>query len=145
MKIIVLLALLSLSADAGAAQEDIGLSAHDMFDMRTALGFSAQINHRLLVNMRSQMLAVQAIIGMLAAGKFDQAAKTAGNKLGMNEEMRQIYARSRNEDFKKLGLAFSAHADELNAALQTRDLQHSLRTLSSMMGYCSQCHSKFRQ
>ncbi len=131
---------------ATAAQDDtIGLTAHNIFDNRTSLGLSAKIKHRQLVNMRAQMAATQAIIGLLAEEKFEKAAKISRAKLGLTDEMKQIYGLSKNEDFKKLGLDFHNSADELATTLQSKDLKKSLQALRNTMGYCVQCHNKFRQ
>jgi cytochrome c556 len=146
MKKIILLTLLLSSVCAIAAEEnDIGLTAHNMFDNRIPLGLSTKVKHRQLVNMRSQMQATQTIIGLLAEGKFDKAAKISHTKFGLTDEMKQIYHLSKNEDFRKLGLAFHSSATELEAALQTKDLKNSLQALRNTMGYCVQCHNKFRQ
>lgn len=121
MEKIVILALFLAPIGAIAAQEDIiGLTAHNMFDNRTALGLSSKIKHRQLVNMRAQMAATQAIIGLLAEEKFEKASKISFAKLGLTDEMKQIYDLSKNEDFKKLGLAFHNSADELGAVLQRK-------------------------
>ena len=90
-------------------------------------------------------MAVQAIIGLLAEEKFAQTSKISRAKFGLTDEMKQIYDLSKNEDFKKLGLAFHASADELATALQTKDMKKSLQALDNTMGYCVQCHNKFRQ
>jgi cytochrome c556 len=146
MKKIVILALLLVPIGAIAAKEDtIGLTAHNIFDNRTSLGLSSMIKHRQLVNMRAQMAATQAIISLLAEEKFDKASKISRAKLGLTDEMKQIYDLSKNEDFKKLGLAFHNSADELGTALQTKDMKKSLQALRNTMGYCVQCHNKFRQ
>jgi hypothetical protein len=146
MKKILILALLLAPIGVTAAEEGaIGLTAHNMFDNRTSLGFSSKVKHRQLVNMRAQMAVTQAIVGMLADEKFEKAAKIARMKLGLTDEMKQIYDLSKNEDFKNLGLAFHNSADELGSALQTKDMNKSLHALSNMMEYCVQCHNKFRQ
>jgi cytochrome c556 len=146
MKKIVILALLLAPIGAIAAEEGIvGLTAHNMFDNRTSLGLSSNVKHRQLVNMRAQLAATQAIIGLLAEEKFEKASKIAHTKLGLSDEMKQIYDLSKNEDFKNLGLAFHSSVDELGAALQTKDMKKSLQALSNTMGYCVQCHNKFRQ
>jgi hypothetical protein len=142
----ILLALLLVPLGAKAVEEgNIGLTAHNMFDTRISLSLSSRIKHRQLVNMRSQMMVTQAIIGLLADEKFEKASKMAGTKLGLTDEMKQIYDLSNNEDFKSLGLAFHNSAHELEAALQTKDMKKSLQALSNTMGYCVQCHNKFRQ
>ena len=146
MNKIVMLALLLIPV-AGIAEEKgiTDLKAHNIFDTRTTLGLSPRMQHRLLSNMRTQMAATQAIIGQLADGRFDRAARTARTKLGMSEDLKQIYDASENEDLKKLGLDANASAEELANTLQTTDLKKSLQALRNTMSYCVQCHKRFRQ
>ncbi|MEO8343269.1 MAG: cytochrome c [Gallionella sp.] len=145
MKKFLILALLLPVSVTAAEQDNIGLTAHNLFDTRTSLGLSAKVKHRQLVHMRAQLMATQAIIGLLAEENFDRATKIVQTKLGMSDEMKQIYERTNNEDFKQLGLAFHNSADELGTALQTKDMKKSLQALSNTMKYCVQCHNKFRQ
>ena len=143
---IALLAFLLVPLCTMAAQEnDIGLTAHNISDLRIPLGLSPRIQHRLLVNMRTQFKATQAIIGLLAREKFEPAAKVAHARLGLTDEMKQIYDLSKNEDFKQLGMAFHKSASELEAVLRTKDMKKSLQALRDTMGYCVQCHQQFRQ
>jgi hypothetical protein len=128
-----------------AQEDDIGLTAHNISDLRIALGLTTRIQHRLLVNMRAQLKAAQMIVGLLAEARFEKAAKIARARLGLTDEMRQIYDLSKNEDFRNLGLASHKSAAELETALQTKDMKKSLQALRDTMGYCVQCHSKFRQ
>jgi hypothetical protein len=145
MKNFLILALLLPVNVIAAEQDNIGLTAHNLFDIRTSLGLSSRIKHRQLANMRAQLMATQAIIGLLAEENFDKATKIVQTKLGLSDEMKQIYERANNEDFKQLGLAFHNSADELGTALQTKDMKKSLQALRNTMGYCVQCHNKFRQ
>ena len=107
MKKFLILALLLLPVSVTAAEQDnIGLTAHNLFDTRTSLGLSSKIKHRQLVNMRAQLMATQAIIGLLAEENFDKATKIVQTNMGLGDEMKQIYEQANNEDFKQLGLAF---------------------------------------
>jgi hypothetical protein len=144
-KILLPIYLLMPICALAAQEDDIGLSAHNMFDNRISLGLSTKVQHRLLVNMRTQFKATRAIIGLLAREKFEPAAKVAHARLGLSDEMRQIYDLSKNEDFKSLGMASHKSAADLEMALQTKDMKKSLQALRDTMGYCVQCHSKFRQ
>jgi len=146
MKMIIFLTLLLIPiCSMSAGENDIGLTAHDIFDNRISLGLSTKVKHRQLVNMRAQMKAAQTIIGLLAEEKFERASKISHAKFGFTDEMNQIYDLSKNEDFKKLGIAFHNSATELDTALQTKDMRMSLRALHNTMGYCVSCHRKFRQ
>jgi hypothetical protein len=144
-KCIFLILLLLPICTIAAEEDDIGFTAHNIADIRISLGLSARINHRLLDNMREQLQATRAIIGWIAEEKYEKASKISHARLGLTDEMRRIYDRSKNEGFKNLGLAYHKSATELEAALQTRDMKKSLRALRNTMGYCVQCHDKFRQ
>ena len=146
MKIFIMLALLWMPV-AGMAVEKgtTGLTAHNIKDNRTSLNLTPRLKHRLLSNMRAQLAATQAIIGLLAAERFEKASTTAKSRLGMNDDLKQIYDTSKNEDFNKLVLTTQASADELANTLQSKDLKKSLQALRNTMGYCVQCHMKFRQ
>ena len=146
MKKLIFLTLLIFPVYLMAAEEnDIGLAAHNMFDNRISLGLSTKVQHRLLVNMRAQLQATRAIIDWIADEKYEKASRISHARLGLTDEMRRIYDLSKNEDFRNLGLAFHKSATELEAALKTKDMKKSLRALRDTMGYCVQCHNKFRQ
>ncbi len=146
MKIFAMLALLLMPV-AGMAEEQgtTGLTAHNINDNRTSLNLTPRMKHRLLSNMRLQLVATQTIIGQLAAERFARASTTARTRLGMNDELKQIYDAANNEDLNKLALDAQASAEELANTLQTKDLKKSLLALRKTMGYCVQCHKKFRQ
>lgn len=146
MKKILLLALLSIPLTCMAEKQSVTeLKAHNIFDTRTTLDLSTAMQHRLLSDMRKQLSATQAIVGLLAEEKFDKAAKTARTKLGISEDLKKIYSLSKNEDFNKLGEEAHASAEELANMLSTKDLKKSLQALRKTMGYCVQCHNKYRQ
>ncbi|MGC2049091.1 MAG: cytochrome c [Gallionella sp.] len=142
----VLLAFLLIPV-AGMAEEQgiTGLTAHDIVDNRMTLDLSTRMKHRLLSNMREQLVATRAIIGLLAQDNFERASNTARTKLGMTEDLKQVYDAAKNEDLKKLGLAANTSANELAKTMQSKDMKKSLQALRKTMGYCVQCHKKFRQ
>lgn len=138
--------LLILLAPVGAlAADDVMGKAHHMKDNRISLGLAPNMKHHQLSNMRAHMAALQEIIGLLAANKFEKASRIARLQLGLTEEMKQMCGMFENEDFKQLGLAFHNSGDELGDALQTKDMKKSLQALNKTMGYCVQCHEKYRQ
>jgi hypothetical protein len=146
MKIFVMFAFLSIPFFCVAEEQGIaGLTAHDIVDNRTTLDLSPRMKHRLLSNMREQLAATRTIIGLLAQDKFERASSTARAKLGTTEDLKQVYDSSKNEDFKKLGLAANSSVNELAKTLQSKDLRKSLQALRKSMGYCLECHKKFRQ
>ena len=146
MKKLLLVVFLLAPVGAMAAQESmVGHMAHNMHDKRISLGLSPEMRQHQLSNMRAHLAATQTIIGLLSEGKFEKASKVAHTKLGLTEEMKQMCDMFENEDFKKLGLAFHNSADELGDALQTKNMKKSLQALNKTIGYCVQCHEKFRQ
>ena len=114
-------------------------------DPRTSLGLSPDMKQHQLTNMRSHVEAVQLIVGMLAEGEYANAAQVAHSRLGLTDKMNKMCNMFDNGDFKALGLAFHKSGDTLGDILQTKDLKKSLTALHETMGYCVQCHSKFRQ
>lgn len=118
---------------------------HDTGDSRVSLNLSPEMKQHQLSNMRSHVEAVQFIVGLVAKGDFDQAAQVAHSKLGLTDEMKKMCDMFENQDFKKLGLAFHKSGDELGNVLKTKDTNKSLEALHDTMGYCVQCHAKFRQ
>lgn len=146
MKKILMLALLWMPV-AGLAGEQgtTGLTAHNINENRTSLNLTPRMKHRLLSNMRAQLAATQTIIGLLAAARFDRASTTARSRLGMSDDLKQVYGTARNDGLNQLLLATQASVDELANTLQTKDLNKSLLALRDTMGYCVQCHKRFRQ
>lgn len=141
------LAATSLAVDELAPAEHMG--HHDMMtslmDERISLGLSPQMKQHQLANMRSHVEAVQSIVGLLAEENFEKASQIARAKLGLTEEMAMMCSMFENEEFRKLGLAFHESGDALADTLQSRDAKQSLVALHTTMGYCVQCHAKFRQ
>ncbi|RLL51765.1 cytochrome C [Mariprofundus sp. EBB-1] len=126
------------------------MSHHQMMqdtnvDGRISLQLTPQMKQHQLANMRSHVVAVQSIIGMLAENKFDEASAVAHNQLGLTPEMRKMCNMMGNEDFTKMGLAFHQSADVLGDTLKTGDMRLSLKALHRTMNACVQCHATFRQ
>ena len=118
---------------------------HSMQDGRTSLGLPPQMKQHQLANMRSHLVAVQAILNSIAEGDFEQAAQTAHAKLGLTEEMKNMCNMFENDDFRTLGFAFHESGDALGDVLETGDTTQSLQAIQATMGYCVQCHASFRQ
>ncbi len=153
-KIALTFALLSIACTATVpvfAEEEMKMDHHAMhqhlmMDERTPLHLAPQMAQHQLQNMRSHVVAVQTIVGLLANGDFDQAADVAHKQLGLTEEMRMMCTTmSDNKDFTKMGLAFHQSADQLGDTLKTKDMKKSLEALHTTMNYCVQCHATFRQ
>lgn len=139
-----------LSFNAAYPDDEIKHDAshhHDMsmMDMRTSLNLSAEMKQHQLTNMRSHVEAIKSIVGLIAEDKFDDASKIAHTKLGLTPEMKEMCDKFDNEKFKTLGFAFHRSGDDLGEALQTKDVNSSLRALNKTMEYCVECHATYRQ
>jgi hypothetical protein len=122
-----------------------GGSAPMAKDTRVSLGLSAPMRLQQRAMMRDHLKAVDEIVGLIAAGKFDQAATIAHQRLGLTPQMQKMCGLFGNETFRKLGIAFHKSADHLGEVLKTRDTTASLHALHSTMQYCVSCHQSFRQ
>ena len=144
----VIIGIIGLNA-AFAADEKMQHENHhhemNMMDTRTSLGLSAEMKQHQLSNMREHVEAIKSVVGLMAENKFDEASNIAHAKLGSTPEMLKMCNMFDNKDFKTLGLAFHKSGDELGEALQTRDVNVSLRALNRTMQYCVECHGAYRQ
>lgn len=120
---------------------------HDMnmMDTRTSLELSAEMKQHQLTNMRGHVEAIKSIVGLMAENKFEEASKIAHGKLGLTPEMQEMCDKFDNKNFRTLGLAFHKSGDDLGDALQTKDVNVSLRALNKTMQYCVECHATYRQ
>lgn len=117
----------------------------NMMDTRTSLGVAGEMKQHQLSNMRQHVEAITSIVGLISENKFEEASKIAHSKLGQTPEMQAMCGMFNNEKFKTLGLAFHKSGDDLGDALQTKDVNASLRALNKTMQYCVECHATYRQ
>jgi len=132
-------------AEEGATMDHQAMHHQHIMDDRVSLDLSPEMKQHQLTNMRSHVEAIKNIVGLIAENKFDDASKIAHDKLGLTPEMKEMCNMFDNEKFKTLGLAFHKSGDDLGDALQTKDVNTSLRALNTTMGYCVECHSTYRQ
>jgi hypothetical protein len=118
---------------------------HSADDGRISLGLSPEMKQHQLSNMRSHLEALQEIIGLMQAGEFDSASKTAHTRLGLTDEMMKMCNMFTNAGFREMGLAFHKSGDVLGDVLLTKDVNKSLAALQTTISYCVQCHATFRQ
>ncbi|MBI1887340.1 MAG: cytochrome C [Nitrosomonadales bacterium] len=116
-----------------------------MMDTRISLGLSAEMKQHQLSNMREHTEAIHSIIGLMSENNLEEAAKIARSKLGLTPEMRKMCSMMGGEKFMTLGIAFHKSGDDLGDALQTGDVNKSLRALNKTMQYCVECHATYRQ
>jgi len=149
--------LIAVSAFIGLAVLNVAFAAdekmhhenhhHDMSMMgtQTSLGLSAEMKQHQLSNMREHVEAIKSIIGFMSESKFEDASKIAHTKLGLTPEMQKMCSMFNNEKFMTLGIAFHKSGDDLGDALNTKDVNASLRALNKTMQYCVECHASYRQ
>jgi hypothetical protein len=145
-----MLAVMTGMNPAVAGEEKMQMDSHhhhamQATDTRTSLGLSPQMKQHQLANMREHVAAIKSIVGLMAESRFEEAAGIAHAKLGLTPEMQQMCGMFGNDAFKALGLAFHKSGDDLGDALQTGDVNASLRALNKTMEYCVTCHATFRQ
>lgn len=116
-----------------------------MMDTRISLGLSAEMKQHQLSNMREHTEAIQSIIGLMSENNLEEAAKIAHSKLGLTPEMQKMCNMMGGEKFTTLGIAFHKSGDDLGDALQTGDVNKSLRALNKTMQHCVECHATYRQ
>lgn len=116
-----------------------------MMDTRTSLELSAEMKQHQLSNMREHVEAIKSIIGFISENKFEDASMVAHSKLGLTPEMQKMCSMFNNEKFTALGMAFHKSGDALGDALQTKNVNASLRALNKTMQFCVECHASYRQ
>ncbi len=120
-------------------------TAPKSLDSRKSLHLNAMQKNHQLTNMRSHLEAVQSIISLLAEDKYEEASKTAREKLGSTTEMRMMCASFGDKNFEKLGLEFHKRADEMSEIFKTKDKDKSLSALANTMNMCVRCHATYKQ
>lgn len=124
---------------------DSGMMGMQGTDNRTSLGLSGPMRRTQLAMMRDHLKAVNAIVELIAARKFDEASRVAHQNLGLTPQMRKMCDMFANVQFRRMGIAFHKSADHLGDVLKTRDTKASLNALHDTMNYCIACHQSFRQ
>ncbi len=114
-------------------------------DTRKSLHLNEMQKNHQLINMRSHLEAVQSIVLLLAEDKYEEASKTAREKLGSTTEMRMMCASFGDKNFEKLGLEFHKRADEMSTVFKTKDKDKSLSALANTMKMCIRCHATYKQ
>ncbi len=114
-------------------------------DTRISLNLSPKKAKHQLMNMRSHLVAVRAIITNLSNDHYNKAADIASSQLGLTKEMKMMCSSFGNDDFEKLGLGFHRSADKMSDIFRTENKDKSLKALSATLNYCVKCHSTFKQ
>ena len=114
-------------------------------DKRKSLQLNSMQKHHQLGIMRDHLDAIQTIVTLLSADKFDEASKTAYTRLGSTTKMKLMCASFGDKNFENLGLEFHKSADKMSEIFKTKDKNKSLEAVAYTMNYCVQCHATFRQ
>lgn len=115
-------------------------------DPRVALHLAPQARERLLATMREHLEALQAVVAALARERYEEAAKVAHEELGFPKH-HQVMRRERGAEFperyRELAMAHHRAAEDLAAALPTRETGSILQALDGTMRACVACHRAF--
>lgn len=135
-------ALLLLAATAQAADSD---------DPRQPVDMPDRMKVHMRANMRDHLLAVTEIQPALAAGRYDQAADIAEQRLGMTSleaHGARHMAGMMPEGMRAAGTAMHHAASRFTRAAQeaavTNDLPRALAGLAEVTQQCAACHAGYR-
>ena len=123
-------------------------------DSRDLVRLPEPMQEHMLGNMRDHLATLNAIIGDVADGKFDAAAKLAEARLGMSSlglHGAAHMAPFMPQPMQDLGTAMHHAASRLAIVLQDTSVSPSLetmrdvsRSLHEVMTTCTACHSGYR-
>lgn len=120
-------------------------------DKRTLVKFPAQLRQHTLANMRDHLLALQQIQDALAAGRFDDAADVAEQRLGMTSlklHGAHEVARYMPKGMQEAGTAMHRSASQFalvaKDAAATNDVRPPLAALAKVTANCVACHAAYR-
>jgi len=112
------------------------------------------MQEHMLGNMRDHLATLNAVIGDVADGKFDEAAELAEERLGMSSlglHGAAHMAPFMPQPMQDLGTAMHHAASRLAIVLQNTSVSPSLETmrdvsraLNEVMTACTACHSRYR-
>ena len=135
--------LLTAMTGAGRAQ-----------DARMLVRLPEPMQEHMLGNMRDHLATVNEIIGLVADGKFDDAAKLAEQRLGMSSlglHGAAHMAPFMPQPMQDLGISMHHAASRLAIVLQDSSVSPSLnamrdvdRALHEVTATCAACHASYR-
>jgi len=139
------LATATLIAMSGTAQAQ---------DARELVRLPMPMQEHMLANMRDHLATLNAIVGDVAGGEFDQAAKLAEDRLGMSSlglHGAAHMAPFMPQPMQDLGTAMHHAASRLVIVLQNTSVSPTVETmrdvsraLNEVMTACTSCHSRYR-
>ena len=139
------LALALLMAAAGAARAQ---------DTRELVRLPEPMQAHMLANMRDHLVTLNEIIGDVADGKFDEAAKLAEQRLGMSSlslHGAAHLARFMPKAMQDMGTNMHRAASRMVIVLQdasvsptVKSMQEVSRALHDVTSVCTGCHAAYR-
>ena len=138
---LIALTLLTLLSTSALTQED----------RRQKVEFPPPMRAHMLANMRDHLIALERITSQLAAGKYDEAAELAEQRLGMSS-MEAHGARHMGAFMpQEMGaIGTEMHRAASRFAIAARDaaveggLSSAFGALSEVMRQCVACHAGYR-
>lgn len=134
----------------GAEQPQSGPAA----DRRDLVRLPEPMQEHMLANMRDHLAAVGEIVGNLAEGKLDAAAKILEQRLGMSSLTQHDAAHLAPylpQPMQDLGTSMHRAASRLAITIQDADVSPSVeamaavnRGLSETLSACNGCHAAYR-
>jgi hypothetical protein len=134
--------LLLIGTSLPAAQAD---------DVRQPVTMPAPMREHMLANMRDHLTALAEIQSALAAGKYEQAADVAEQRVGMSSlerhgasHMAPFMPQPMQDIGTNMHRAASRFARTTQEAAVTRDLPRALGALGELTQQCVACHAGFK-
>lgn len=109
------------------------------------------MQEHMLANMRDHLSALSEIIGALGRQDYEQAARTAEQRLGMSSletHGASHMAQYMPEEMQAIGTRMHRAASRFALDVENRavegNLAPALESLSDVMGQCAACHAGYR-
>jgi hypothetical protein len=126
-------------------------AAHAAEAQRQLVKLPPMMQQHMLHNMRDHLLTLNAILGYLAAGKYEQASAIAESRLGMSSlglHGAAHMAPFMPEPMRKIGTAMHRAASRFARSAQAASVDHNLagtlKDLSAVTRQCTACHAAYR-
>lgn len=135
MRRLITVSLLLAAASVGAA------------DARAPVDLPPMMQQHMLANMRDHLEALDTILAELGAGRYDAAAATAEQRLGMSSldaHGARHLAGHMPAAMQALGTAMHRAASRFARTAQEGDLAAATRALGEVSAACVACHRAYR-
>jgi hypothetical protein len=137
------------STASAAGTESPACAAHgalEALDGRTPVPLLPMMAHHQKENMRDHLVAVQEIVGALAAKDF-AAVEKAATRIGYSEQMGHqcSHMGAGAPGFTEQALVFHRTADRIGEAARKQDEAGVLVALGATLSTCTGCHAGFKQ